>query len=132
MGVLFTVLGVERGVCEWTGTLVAAVVVCDGGGVVDGCPGAVGVLVVVVDTVVGVGVDVDGGSVEGEGGLDVAFEEVGPEVWVPVVVPPGVLLPGVVTVGFVSVGGEGGLVVFVVVGGVVRSVVDSVEEGEVD
>lgn len=51
---------------------------------------------------------------------------------VPVVVPPGVLLPGVVTVGFVSVGGEGGLVVFVVVGGVVRSVVDSVEEGEVD
>lgn len=45
---------------------------------------------------------------------------------------PGVLLPGVVTVGFVPGGGEGVLVVFTVVGGVVRGVVDSVEEGEVD
>lgn len=45
---------------------------------------------------------------------------------------PEVVLPGVVTTGFVSVGGEGMLVVFTVVGEVVRGVVDSVVEGKVD
>lgn len=84
-------------------------------GVVDGCPGGVGVPVVVVARVVGVGVGVDGGRVEGE-----------------VVCVPEMVLPGVLTTGFVSVGGEGMLVVFTVVGEVVRGVVDSVVEGEVD
>lgn len=53
--------GVTIGVDEEVGTRVEAVVV----GVVDGCPGGVGVPVVVVARVVGV-VVVDGGCVEGE------------------------------------------------------------------
>lgn len=101
--------GVTIGVDEEVGTPVEAVVV----GVVDGCPCGVGVPMVVVARVVGVGVD--GGRVEGE-----------------VVGVPEVVLPGVVATGFVSVGGEGVLVVFTVVGEVVRGVVDSVVEGEVD
>lgn len=96
---------VTIGVDEEVGTPVEAVV--------DGCPGGVGVPVVVVARVVGAGVD--GGRVEGE-----------------VVGEPEVVLPGVVTAGFVSVGGEGMLVVFTVVGEVVRGVVDSVVEGKVD
>lgn len=118
------------------GTLVAEVVVCgvDGrGGVVEGLP------VVVVDAVMGVGVGVEGGLVVGEGGpvvaplVGVVFKDVGPDVCVPGVGGgEGVGPPVVVPVGFVPVVGEGVLDVSTVIEGVVRSVVDSVEEGTVD
>lgn len=141
--IVFTlVLAVAIGLVVGMGTLVEEVVVCgvDGrGGVAEGLPVGVGVPVVVVDAVMGVGVGVEGGLVVGKGGpvvvplVGVVFKDVGPEVGVPGVDGgEGVVPPVVVTVGFVPVVGEGVLDVSTIVGGVVRSVVDSVEEGTVD
>lgn len=140
VGTVTLVLVVAIGLLVGMGTLVEEVVVCGvggRGGVVEGLPVGVGVPVVVVDAVMGVGVE--GGLVVGEGGpvvvplVGVVFKDVGPEVGVPGVDGgDGVVPPVVLTVGFVPVVGEGVLDVSPIVGGVVRRVVDSVEEGTVD
>lgn len=133
--VLTLVLGVAIGVAVGVGAPVEELGVWGVAGVVEGGLVGVGAPVVVVSTVPGVGADAEGGTVAGEEGPVVV--PLGAVVCRPAVVVPGtgggegVVPPAGVTVGFVPVGG-GLLDVSSMVGGVLRSVVDPMEEGEVD